>query len=95
MDASLAGADLTGANLRGVWPSSPVGMEDAILVDANLRDARLLGLYVRRADFSGANLQGARWAPSQAAEAIYSDTRCPDRVNSDRNGGTCEGHWLP
>ena len=73
--AVQAGADLTGAYLRGA-DLSGANLYDADLSGADLSGANLYGAYLRGADLSGANLYGAdgehlpRATPEQAIENL-------------------------
>jgi hypothetical protein len=43
-----------------------------------------------------ANLSGAVGTPTfDDSTAIWSNTTCPDNTNSDSNGNTCNGHFIP
>ena len=76
--ANLAGADLTGAHLTR----------------ANLTRANLTGADLTGADLAGANLAGARLSGADVTGAHWSNTVCPDRSNSNTNGGTCLRHGV-
>ena len=72
---TLSGADLSYANLTGA-SLTRVSLNDAALSHANLTNASL-----RNASLAGADLEGT----------IFSNTECPDGVNSDAAGGSCAG----
>ena len=73
--ANLSNADLTGASLRDT------NLQNAKLLSANLTDARLETVDLLHADLSGATL----------ANTSFSETQCPDGVQSDAND-SCAGH---
>ena len=81
----LTGADLRSARLLGT------DLTDANLSGAQIADASLSGVDLTRAD-----LTGATGTPVWFLSApTFSGTVCPTGVNSDDNGGTCDGQWLP
>ncbi|MEL6178178.1 MAG: pentapeptide repeat-containing protein, partial [Myxococcota bacterium] len=87
--ANLEGADLSGANLLRTQ-----------LQHAWLQQANLTGVFADEADFSGANMIGALLLEARVPLALFNDVRwsgttCPDGTNSDDNGDTCGGHWIP
>lgn len=89
--ANLSGADLHGAGLTGA------NLDSVFLTDANLRNAHLSSSNLMGADLTGADLTGANLYRSDLRMAnlyntIFSNTTCPDGVNSDYIGSTCEGH---
>jgi uncharacterized protein YjbI with pentapeptide repeats len=53
-------------------------------------DESLWGANLTDADLSGALITGT----NALTDAIFSNTVCPDRTNSDDSGGTCVGHGL-
>jgi hypothetical protein len=59
----------------------------AFLRDADLRNAKLDGADLTRADLTGAKLEG-----SSLVKVVWQDTVCPDGSNSRDNEGTCAGH---
>jgi uncharacterized protein YjbI with pentapeptide repeats len=80
-NAKLYLADLKGANLYGA------NFAGAELVEANLTNAFLATAY-----FTGTNLSGATLSGATLTKVTWSNTQCPDRTNSDTNGGTCLNH---
>jgi uncharacterized protein YjbI with pentapeptide repeats len=78
--AKLINADLTGAELTG----ASIGLADFTNADFSRTD--LVG-----ADFFGCNLTGAVGSPNGADLADFSNTTCPNGVNSDDAGDTCVG----
>ena len=58
--------------------------------DAIFESASLIGSSIERA-----NMQGAVGIPALISATTWLDTTCPDGTNSDDNGNTCEGHFLP
>jgi hypothetical protein len=75
----LAAPSLRGAHLIG-----------ASLNGANLQGADLTNANLKRADLTGANLKGAK-----LEKVTWSNTICPDGVNSNDAGNSCEGHLTP
>jgi hypothetical protein len=59
----------------------------AFLRDADLRNAKLDGANLTRADLTGAKLEGA-----SLVKVVWQDTICPDGSNSRDSAGTCAGH---
>ena len=76
---NLAGADFKGDDLSGSY------MSGADLSNANLRSADLSGADLSNADLRNADLGDA----GLIGPVTWSDTTCPDRSNSDDNGGSC------
>lgn len=95
--ASLANSDLTGVNLSGAQlPDS--NLYSAKLNGTDLSNASLPNAYLESARFGGTNLVGADLSydsgnPYDTLLAVYGNTTCPSTVNSDDNGGNCEGQW--
>ena len=70
MDTNLAGAKLTGANLK-----------NADLQKVNLTNADLAGADLQMANFTDANLQGVNWAFAKGIEkAIFNDEETKQTV---------------
>lgn len=108
--ASLPRAILEGANLfnTNFWFANLTGVDarrtyfrQADMRWSNLEGARLAGAYL-----IDANLTGARGKPADqyfpdsppvpySSGATFSNTTCPDGTNTNSNGGSCDGHWLP
>jgi len=63
---------------------------NANLSAVNLRYANLSGANLRGADLRGSDLTNANMNP-----IYWTDTICPDGINSDTNGYTCDGHLTP
>jgi len=74
--AVLTGAQLAGLNL------SYANLSKANLTRADLAGAMLTGAQLDMAKLSGADVSGVVW----------SGATCPDGINSDDLGGTCDGH---
>ncbi|MEV4134696.1 pentapeptide repeat-containing protein [Dactylosporangium sp. NPDC049742] len=80
------------------WAANPPDRE----AGADLRNARLVGAFLRdgdlrnakldHADLTGADLTGADLTGASVVGTIWRDTTCPDGRNSDEVGGTCAGH---
>jgi len=76
---------------------------------ADFTGGSIVGVPIYGADFEGANftnanLDGSRGIPNVIpadgnggidAPTVFSNTICPDGTNSDANGGTCIGHFVP
>jgi len=75
--SDFTGANMTGTDFRGANFYS-TSFTNATLDGADFTSAILEFLY----QLHGASLVGVTW----------NNTRCPDRTNSDDNGGTCCGH---
>jgi hypothetical protein len=63
------------------------------------RAAAMIGLWIRgqwgtAVAVTGANLHGATGTP-ETTDTNWSNTTCPDGTNSDQNGNTRVGHFLP
>lgn len=80
--AIFHGADLHRIDFRGT------DLRSASFLGSDLRYARLHGVDLTNADLTGANWHNA----TGKSAAIYANTTCPDRTNSDANGDTCVGH---
>ena len=86
--------DLSGANLSGTdlsWSD----FTDSTMVAANLAGTNLTGGDFAGVNLNGANLTGANLGGADIIVAtnvtgvIWSNTTCPDKTNSDNDGGTC------
>jgi hypothetical protein len=94
------------------WAANPAKPDQPVpsLLHADLRNANLNGASLRNANLTGANLTGASLRGSDLKGAtikdvIWSNTICPDGINSNASvhtdqGGrrtpqTCEGHLIP
>jgi hypothetical protein len=84
----LADDDFTGSDL------SSGHMIFANLSGVTLRSANIAGLQLNHANLAGADLQGAHGTP-EITDTFWSNTTCPDGTNSDQDGNTCAGHFLP
>lgn len=106
--ANLSNANLTGAVLSSV--GSATQLQGALLTDAALTNANASGVdfdtatlmttTITGTDFSAASfrqatLLGATGMPASIQGALWANTTCPDDTNSDEDGGTCAGHFLP
>jgi uncharacterized protein YjbI with pentapeptide repeats len=105
--ANLSGADLTGANFSfsdltgtslGGAQLTGASFYAAKLNEADLSNASLPYANLEGADITGTILSGADLSydsgnPMFTLSAVYSNTTCPLLVNSDDNGGNCEGWW--
>ncbi len=83
-----AGIDRTGANLSGQWLNQ-CAMAATILRNTNLDGADLDG-----ANLTGADLRGASTLGASFTSAVWSNTVCPDGLNSNTVGNTCDGHLV-
>ena len=87
---SFAGANLTGASFFGAE------VRASSFVDVQLTNASLVAGDFRFSNFSGAtftnaNLGRADFRGVDFSGATFSNTICPSGVNSDNNGGNCNG----
>ena len=87
--SDLSQSGFVGADLRGA------AFGDSNLSQANFDDALIQDVRFVRVNLSGALMRGARGFPASTDGVIWSHTSCPDGTNSDDNGGTCDGHFLP
>jgi uncharacterized protein YjbI with pentapeptide repeats len=99
--ASFRFANLTGAIFLEAFAAG--GATDADFTGATLVDAQASCFFgFARSDFTDANLEGmvvginlsGGDCGSIFANAVWSNTTCPDGTNSDDHGSTCEGHLL-
>ncbi len=86
---SFAQTDATGASFRGA-DIAQGRFDRTTLVGADFTDAILSQVRFRTTDLSGADLRTA-----DMVNARWDDTTCPDGVNSDDAGATCDGHLEP
>lgn len=102
---TLGYADLTGTSFSSAYLVN-AGISNATLVNVNFSNAKLNSV-----DFTNSNLQNANFTNADLTDAnftnatnmstanltgvIWSNTTCPDGINSDNNGNTCEGHLIP
>ncbi len=87
-DAGITDSTLRGTNLQG-------GFLDTYVADSDLRHASFHDVdFIDDARFFDVDLSHARGLDGVPGveTAVWSDTICPDRTNSDDNGGTCLGH---
>jgi Pentapeptide repeats (8 copies)/Fibronectin type III domain len=88
----LTGADFSDATMVGTTLDTmylyTVSFVGANLTDADLSDSTMIFDSFANANLTGANLAGQITFPT------WSNTICPDGVNSDDAGGTCDGHFL-
>lgn len=82
--ANFIRADLTNFNASGAYFQG-AHFEDAIIEGINLQ-----GAVIENASFAA-----ARGTPSLLNGAVFANTTCPDGSNSNNDGNTCNGHWLP
>lgn len=97
-DAILTGADLSGASLDGAQLSGAnltTANLGAALDSANVMSATLTGVNLGGAQISNSTLLGAQGLPGNMTGSYWSNTTCPDGTNSDNDGNTCSGHFLP
>jgi choice-of-anchor C domain-containing protein len=96
--ATLIAADLTGADLSGADLSTAdlngANLRYVNLFYANLRKADLTGATLIAADLTGADLSGADLTNASLhsdtlTSVTWHNTTCPDRTNSNNDGGTC------
>jgi len=83
-----SGIDRTGANLAG-QKLKQCGMAGTILRDTNLDGADLDGANLTDADLTGASAVAASFSTT-----VWSNTVCPDGLNSNTVGNTCNGHLV-
>ncbi|MFE7553586.1 pentapeptide repeat-containing protein [Streptomyces gardneri] len=76
-------------------PTPVVNMENASLVGADLRDADLKGAVLDHADLTDALLTGADLTNASVTDVRWSNTVCPDGVNSNAANNSCTGHLKP
>jgi Pentapeptide repeats (8 copies) len=94
LNVNLSGTNLTRANLTLAF------LNGANLIGANLTGANLDHARLNNANLTNAILTGAHHNPANGGVppdvtgVFWSNTACPDGTNSDRVGGTCEGHGL-
>jgi len=91
----LNGANLSGANLSGATMSL-TNLSGTILNGTNLTGANVTSASIDATNFTNAvltnaTLNGSVGVPAVTLPATYSNTICPSSVNSDANGGNCEG----
>jgi uncharacterized protein YjbI with pentapeptide repeats len=89
LSGNLFGARFIGANL------TRLNAPEAYFASADFEEA-----YIQDSNFQGAELRDAffsqaRGTPSVLTGAHFENTTCPDGTNSDNDGNTCAGHWLP
>jgi uncharacterized protein YjbI with pentapeptide repeats len=79
-------------------------MSGANFTNVNLKNANLSNSNLKGANFTGSNLSGAGLTNSNLSGAtglttatltgvVWQSTTCPDGSSSDKNGGTCVGHF--
>lgn len=93
LDEDIDGADFSGSDLTlSVFA-------ELSMTGTNFTDAILVNAFFDQVDLSGANFTNADLSEviaydSTMANVTYGNTTCPDGVNSDDVGGTCDGHWI-
>lgn len=83
VEARMALSDFRDAELESVT------FADASLNHADFRGARLQGVR-----FENANLHHANFAEAELTNLEFVNTTCPDGTDSERAGGSCEGHGM-
>jgi uncharacterized protein YjbI with pentapeptide repeats len=101
--AIFAQADLYAVNLSGNF--SLANFHGANLTALNAPEAYFPNARFEEAFIQGSNFQGtelrdatfreAHGTPALLNNAHFQNTTCPDNTNSDNDGNTCAGHWLP
>jgi phospholipase C len=87
----LHGTNLTNADLSGVQAQGS-DFTGANLTGANLDRAQLQGANLSHANLTNASLKDAKTSGASFSGATWSNTTCPDKTNSNADGGTCQGH---
>jgi uncharacterized protein YjbI with pentapeptide repeats len=95
--AILFGTNLSSATLTGATMTSS-NLFQSDLSSANLTNADVQFSSIDNANISGTTLTGtnlgsASGLPANSTLGLFSNTTCPPYVNSDDNGGNCEGIW--
>jgi uncharacterized protein YjbI with pentapeptide repeats len=97
VSVGMTGANLSGLNLNQATLSlldlSSVNFSGANLLNADLSNSDITNVDFTNADLTQTNMNGATGSPMATLPATYSDTTCPTGVNSDANGGNCEGQF--
>jgi uncharacterized protein YjbI with pentapeptide repeats len=101
--ANFVEADLYAANLSGNFfgtyfvDANLTGLNapQAYFASAHFDEAFLQGSNFQGAELRDATFDAAHGTPSLLAGAHFQNTTCPDYTNSDNDGNTCAGHWLP
>ena len=83
------GARLNGANI-GVD-----GGQTATMTGATFVNAQISNLDMTNRDLTNVNMTGATGTPGLWGTITWSNVTCPDGTNSNSNGNTCAGHFLP
>lgn len=86
--ADMATVSVYAANLRNARLVA-VDLTETIAVYADWTDAVVVG-----SDLSGSDLRNAVFADAVMLFNRYDNTTCPSGVNSDDNGGNCDGQWV-
>lgn len=89
VEGNFNGATFVGANLGNAVAHA--GYFQA----ANFHAAHIEDIDFSAAVLENAYMQGAHGIPASVAGAVFADTTCPDGTNSNNDGDTCAGHWLP
>jgi uncharacterized protein YjbI with pentapeptide repeats len=94
--AILNGVNVSSARLVGAQldASSAVGtyFADSDLSNAQITFGQWENANLTHANLSNASLEGTDFRGANMSNVIYNNTLCPDKTNSDDNGGTCSGH---
>jgi len=91
---TLDNVDFSNGNLNGTNLTNTT-LYKAKFVDADVSEAIVEGMSAHQADFTDATLRDAVGTPADTGGILWDNTTCPDNTNSDDNGNTCDGHFLP
>lgn len=91
------GSTLDGSDFSGTYADNS-SFREASLVDVDMTGTRLEstawdGAVVVGVDFSDASLDGADFSDAVLLLNVWDNTTCPSGVNSDDNGGNCDGQF--
>ena len=90
---TLDGADMSGSSAR----STALGGASLIAVDLSgteLRSSGLPNAQIVGSDFSNADLRWVNFTDAIMLWNTFDNTICPSGVNSDDNGGNCDGQFV-
>jgi hypothetical protein len=104
-NALMSSIDLSGTNFSNAILAA-VNLGGSNLTNANLSNVDLTGSSENNSNLSGVNFTNANLTNAYLAGATnmdtatltgvtWSNTICPDNVNSNDNGGDCAGHLTP
>jgi uncharacterized protein YjbI with pentapeptide repeats len=92
--ADLTGANLSDSNLKGGANFTNVNLKNANLNNSNLKGSNFTGSNLSGAELTNTNLSGATGLKTATLTGVvWQGTTCPDGTSSDKNGGTCVGHF--